>query len=67
MTDAGKRRWVTSLEVARLAGVSRSAVSRSFTPGASITDETRWHVLEAAEQLGYRPDAIARNLNMRHS
>jgi DNA-binding LacI/PurR family transcriptional regulator len=54
MTDAGKRRWVTSLEVARLAGVSRSAVSRSFTPGASITDETRWRVLEAAEQLGYR-------------
>jgi DNA-binding LacI/PurR family transcriptional regulator len=67
MTDAGKRRWVTSLEVAQLAGVSRSAVSRSFTPGASVADETRWRVLEAAEQLGYRPNAIARSLNTRRS
>src|ERR1700730_16970928 len=40
MTDEERRRWVTSLEVARLAGVSRSAVSRCFTPGASIAERT---------------------------
>jgi len=67
MTDLGKRRWVTSLEVAQLAGVSRSAVSRCFTPGASIAEETRWRVMEAAEQLGYRPNAIARGLNTQRS
>jgi DNA-binding LacI/PurR family transcriptional regulator len=67
MTEEDRRRWVTSLEVARLAGVSRSAVSRCFTPGASIAERTRQRVLKAADQLGYRPNAIARSLNTRRS
>jgi DNA-binding LacI/PurR family transcriptional regulator len=37
-------------------------VSRTFTPGASIADETREKVLEAARKLNYRPNAIARSL-----
>ena len=53
---------VTSTQVARLAGVSQSAVSRSFTPGASIAPKTRAKVLDAARRLGYRPNAIARSL-----
>ncbi len=53
---------VTSLDVSRAAGVSQSAVSRAFTPGAHISAETRRRVLEAAERLGYRPNAIARGL-----
>ena len=53
---------VTSFQVARLAGVSQSAVSRSFTPGASVAPKTRAKVLEAARSLGYRPNAIARSL-----
>lgn len=56
------RRRVTSFEVARLAGVSQSAVSRSFTEGASVAPETRQRVLEAAQALGYRPNALARGL-----
>lgn len=56
-------RVVTSHDVALRAGVSRSAVSRCFTPGASVADETRQRVLEAAKALGYRPNAIARSLN----
>ena len=32
---------VTSIDVARLAEVSQSAVSRTFTPGASVSDDTR--------------------------
>jgi DNA-binding LacI/PurR family transcriptional regulator len=56
-----------SAEVARLAGVSRSAVSRTFTPGAYVSAETRSKVLAAAEMLGYRPNAIARSLSTRQS
>jgi len=44
------------------AEVSQSAVSRTFTAGASVSDQTRARVLEAANALGYRPNAIARSL-----
>lgn len=55
-------RHITSRDVAALAVVSQSAVSRCFTPGASIADETRQRVLKAAAELGYRPNVHARNL-----
>jgi len=58
---------VTSLDVARLAQVSQSAVSRAFTPGASVSDDMRAKVMEAARKLGYRPNAIARSLSTRRS
>lgn len=51
---------VTSLEVARRAGVSQSAVSRVFTPGASASAKTAEKVKRAAEELGYRPNVLAR-------
>lgn len=51
---------VTSLDVARRAGVSQSAVSRVFTPGASASPETAAKVRKAAEELGYRPNILAR-------
>jgi DNA-binding LacI/PurR family transcriptional regulator len=51
---------VTSADVARLAGVSQSAVSRVFTPGASASANTVAKVRAAAEQLGYRPNVLAR-------
>ena len=53
---------VTITDVARKAGVSRSAVSRTFTEGASISDRTRAKVEKAARELGYRPSMIARSL-----
>jgi len=53
---------ITSTDVARRAGVSQSAVSRAFTPGASVGAETREKVMAAASALGYRPNAIARSL-----
>ena len=52
----------SQIDVARLAGVSQAAVSRTFTPGASVSAAVRQQVLAAAEQLGYRPNAIARSL-----
>jgi len=57
-----RRTNVTAFEVARLAEVSQSAVSRAFTPGAAIAESTRQKILEAAKKLGYRPNAIARTL-----
>ncbi len=51
---------ITSLEVAARAGVSQSAVSRVFTPGASASRKTIEKVRRAAEELGYRPNSLAR-------
>jgi DNA-binding LacI/PurR family transcriptional regulator len=49
-------------DVAKLAGVSQSAVSRAFTAGASIAPQTREAILHAAATLGYQPNLIARSL-----
>ncbi len=57
----------TSLDVARRAGVSQSAVSRVFTPGASFSPETARKVRAAARELGYRPNVLARSLITGHS
>jgi DNA-binding LacI/PurR family transcriptional regulator len=63
MSDKGKEKcWATAEDVARLAGVSRSAVSRAFTPGASISSKTRALVMQAAQQIGYQVDYNARNM-----
>jgi DNA-binding LacI/PurR family transcriptional regulator len=55
-----KKAKVTSGDVARLADVSQSAVSRSFSTDASVSADTRAKVLKAARKLGYRPNVIAR-------
>jgi DNA-binding LacI/PurR family transcriptional regulator len=57
-----QRIFVSAKEVADRAGVSRSAVSRTFTPGASVAPETRRRVMEAAEALGYHVNHLARGL-----
>ncbi|WP_368904732.1 LacI family DNA-binding transcriptional regulator [Taklimakanibacter lacteus] len=65
---SGKRRgFVSALQVARKAGVSRSAVSRSFTPGASVAEDTREKVIRAAAELGYHVNDLARGLLARQS
>jgi len=64
---ASRRRAATAEDVARAAGVSQSAVSRSFTPGASVSEATRAAVLAAAGALGYQPNLLARSLITRRS
>jgi DNA-binding LacI/PurR family transcriptional regulator len=54
--------FVSAREVADRAGVSRSAVSRTFTPGASVSEDTRRRVMTAAEALGYHVNHLARGL-----
>ena len=58
---------VTLKEVAKRAGVSRSAVSRTFTPGASVSEKTRKKVEKAALALGYSPSFIARSLTTKRT
>ena len=53
---------VTLKEVAERAGVSRSAVSRAFTDGASVSGKMRRRVEKAAQELGYSPNALASSL-----
>jgi len=65
--SAARRAFVTAADVARHAGVSRSAVSRTFTPGASVSREARARVERAAEHLGYRVNRLAQSLNSARS
>ncbi len=53
---------VTLKDVADAAGVSRSAVSRTFTDGASVSTTMRRKVEKAAVALGYTPNALASSL-----
>ena len=50
----------TSQDVAKLAGVSQSAVSRCFTKNASISSRTKLRVIEAAKKLRYKPQTFSR-------
>jgi DNA-binding LacI/PurR family transcriptional regulator len=58
---------ITLKEVAERAGVSRAAVSRTFTEGASVSAKTRAKVERAAADLGYSPNMLARSLTTRQT
>lgn len=65
MANTPARRQVTSIDVAKHAGVSQPTVSRAFDPDSPIADATRARVLKAATELGYHPNVIARSLKSR--
>lgn len=67
MSISKQKTVASAAEVAHLAGVSRSAVSRTFTPGASVSNETRRRVLEAAQVLNYHVNHLARGLSNKRS
>jgi DNA-binding LacI/PurR family transcriptional regulator len=52
----------TSQDVAEVAGVSQSTVSRVFAGNTNVSDKKRKKILEVAEQLDYKPNAQARSL-----
>jgi DNA-binding LacI/PurR family transcriptional regulator len=58
---------INSKTVAKIAGVSQATVSRVFNSQVNIREETKQRVLDAARQMGYRPNAIARSLTSRKS
>ena len=63
----GRPPRATSYDVARLAQVAQSTVSRSFRGDAAISPTTRQRVRDAAERLGYVPNTLARSLITRQS
>ncbi len=60
--ESSEKRPATSSDVARLANVSQSTVSRVFSDTCRLSEETKKRVMEAAKELGYRPNKIARSL-----
>jgi len=60
MTAVAKH--ATIFDVAREAGVSKSTVSNVIRGVGGVAPETRLRVQEAIEQLGYRPNVLARQL-----
>ena len=57
----------TSKDVAKLAGVSHTTVSRAFKPNTSIKSETYERIMQAAKQLNYTPNVIASSLRSQKS
>lgn len=57
-----KKKPPTMKDVAERVGVSVQTISAVINNKPGITEETRARVLEAVQQLGYRPYSIARSL-----
>jgi DNA-binding LacI/PurR family transcriptional regulator len=57
----------TIISVAERAGVSKSLVSLVMRGATNVSEESRRAVLQAAEELGYRPNLVARNLAERRT
>ncbi len=55
---------VSLADVARAAGVATSTASRALSLPDMVSPATRERVLAAAAELGYRPNAVARNLRL---
>ncbi len=65
MGKVNHREIVTQEDVARLAGVSRAMVSYVLNNGPrKVSDETRSRVLNAIQELGYRPNKYAQGLKL---
>ena len=62
-----RRRHPTIVDVAERAGVSKSLVSLVLRDAPNVSDEKRAAVTKAAEEIGYRPNAVARSLVRRRS
>jgi DNA-binding LacI/PurR family transcriptional regulator len=58
---------VTSVDLARVLGISQSTVSRALANDVRIATKTRQKVQDLAQQLGYTPNAMARSLSTRQS
>lgn len=58
---------VTIADVAKRAGVSVMTVSRVINNSAHVSEKTRQRVLQAVEELAYRPNMVARSLATRRN
>lgn len=63
MAKAAKRtKTPTIIDVAEASGVSKSTVANVVNGAPHLSDQTRERVLDAIRRLGYRPNALARDL-----
>ncbi|WP_087508833.1 LacI family DNA-binding transcriptional regulator [Cellulomonas iranensis] len=60
-------RQPTSRDVARLAGVAQATVSHVLTGRVNVAPATRARVLQAIDELGYRPNLAARSMRTRRT
>ena len=67
LAKISKKFTVTAQDVATKAGVSRAAVSRTFTNNGSVSKATREKVISAADALGYQVNFLAQGLNRKRS
>lgn len=58
---------VTIKDIARVAGVAPSTVSKALNGSAEVSEATRANVAAIAARLGYRPNSIARSLKVRRT
>jgi LacI family transcriptional regulator len=58
---------VTIKDIARVAGVAPSTVSKALNGSGEVSEATRANVAAIATRLGYRPNAIARSLKVRRT
>lgn len=57
-----KKNSATIYDVAHRVGVSLATVSRVVNGNSNVRDSTKRKVLDAIEELGYHPNAVARGL-----
>jgi LacI family transcriptional regulator len=58
---------LTIRQIAKLAGVSRSTVSRVINDHPNVSPQTREQVLRVVAETGFHPDPIARSLSSRRA
>lgn len=57
----------TLVDIANAAGVSPMTVSRAINNKPGVSDDVRQEILKLVEQMGYRPNQIARSLATSHT
>jgi len=70
MISVSQRRPATLREIAERVGVGPSTASvvlNGAKSGTKVSEVTRQAILEAAKELNYRPNAVARSLRMRRT
>nr|BBH95970.1 ribose operon repressor RbsR [Thermogemmatispora argillosa] len=64
---AKRSREVSIADIARVAGVSHTTVSRALRDSPLISEETRKRIQQLALEMGYTPNAIAQSLQTRRT